>query len=287
MRVLVTGASGFVGSALVPALAARGHEVRALRRGEDPPEGFEAAVHLANIAHGRASAESLQQVNVEGTRQLGEKAAARGVRRLVYLSSIKASGEQTAGRPFDGMEAPAPEDAYGRSKLAAERALAELGGRTKLEVVVLRPPLVYGARVRANFLALVDALSRGWPLPLASVRNARSLIYVGNLADAIARCIEVRQAAGRTYVVNDGAPRSTPELCRAIGAALGKPARLLPFPAALLRLAPPLRPLVRDLVIDDARLRVELGWRPPFSPEQGLRAMAEWYLAADQHYRGG
>ena len=280
MRVLVTGASGFVGSALVPALAARGHEVRALRRGEELPEGFEALVHLANIAHGSAPAGELEKVNVEGTRALARQAAARGIRRFVYLSSIKASGEWTGTRPFDGSEAPAPEDAYGRSKLAAERALAEVGASTKLETVVLRPPLVYGPGVKANFLALLRAVARGWPLPLASVRNARSLVYVGNLVDAIARCIEEPRAAGRTYVVSDGAPCSIPELCRAIGAALGRPARLVPFPAALLRLAPPLLPLLRDLAIDDARMRDELAWRPPFSPEQGLRATAAWYLAA-------
>ena len=287
MRVLVTGASGFVGSALAPVLVARGHEVRALRRGEDFPEGFDAAVHLANIAHGSAPASDLEKVNVAGTRRVAELAAARGLRRFVYLSSIKASGERTAGPPFDGTEVPAPEDAYGRSKLAAERALAEVAAGTKLELVVLRPPLVYGPGVKANFLALVRAIARGWPLPLASVRNARSLVYVGNLADAIARCLEAPRAAGRTYVVSDGEPRSTPELCRALGAALGKPARLVPFPMALLRLAPPLRPLVRDLALDDARLREELSWRPPFSFEQGLRATAEWYLAANQHYRGG
>jgi nucleoside-diphosphate-sugar epimerase len=285
MRVLVTGASGFVGSALVPALAARSHEVRALRRGEEPPEGFEALVHLANIAHGSAPASDLQAVNVEGTRRLAERAAARGVRRFVYLSSIKASGEQSGSRPFDGTES-SPEDAYGRSKLAAERALAEVGARARLETVVLRPPLVYGPGVKANFLALLGAIDRGWPLPLASVRNARSLVYVGNLADAIARCIEAPQAAGRTYVVSDGAPRSTPDLCSAIGAALGKPARLVPFPPAVLGLAPMLRPLVRDLALDDSRIREELSWRPPFTPEEGLRATAAWYRAEGRRGRG-
>jgi nucleoside-diphosphate-sugar epimerase len=287
MRVLVTGASGFVGSALVPALAARGHEVHALRRGEDPPQGFEAIVHLANIAHRSAPSDELEKVNVQGSRSLAEHSAARGVRRFVYLSSIKASGERNGARALDGSEAPAPEGAYGRTKLAAERALAEVGRASGIEIVLLRPPLVYGPGVKANFRALVRAIARGWPLPFASVRNARSLVYVGNLVDAIARCVEVPRAAGRTYLVSDGAPRSTPELCRAIGAAVGRPARLVPFPAALLALAPPLRPLVRDLVLDDARMREELGWKPPFSFEQGLRATAEWYLAADRHLRGG
>jgi len=277
MRVLVTGASGFIGGALVPVLAARGHDVRPVARGELLPHGAEAVVHLANIAHTHATPEALGRVNVEGTRQLAERAASLGLRRFVYISSIKASGEETGARPFDAHETPAPQSDYGRSKLAAERTLEEVGRTRGLEVVVLRPPLVYGPRAKANFLLLLRAIAGGWPLPFASVRNARSSIYLGNLADAIARCLEAPRAAGRTYMVSDGAPRSTPQFCRDIGAALGRPARLLPFPAALLRRVPALAPLVLDLVLDDSALRGELAWRPPFSLEEGLRATAEWY----------
>jgi nucleoside-diphosphate-sugar epimerase len=267
MKILVTGASGFIGSALVPALESRGHEVRRVGRDSNslPNESLgdcDAVVHLANIAHTRAPREALWRVNVEGTRRLAEEAARAGVRRLVYLSSVKASG--------DGSE-------YGKAKLAAERALAEVAGRTGMEAVVLRPPLVYGPGVRANFLALLRTVDAGWPLPFGSVDNRRSLVYLGNLVDAIAACVEHPQADGRTYVVSDGAPVSTPGLCRAIGEALSRPVRLFHFPVSLLKAIPQLNPLLSDLEVDDSVLRRELGWAPPFSFAEGLRATARWY----------
>lgn len=252
MRVYVSGASGFIGSHLCPALAAAGHEVRAL------VDGCEAVVHLANIAHAAASPGELHRVNVEGTIAQANAALAAGARRFVYLSSIKAAH---------------PVDAYGRAKADAERALLRIEG---LETLVLRPPLVYGPRVKANFLALMRAIERGWPLPLASIRNRRSLIYVGNLVDAIERCLQ-GAPRGRTYALSDGAAVSTPQLCRALGHALGRPARLWPFPPALLRLAPGLARLAESLEADDSALRDELGWRPPFSLEEGLRLTAAWF----------
>jgi nucleoside-diphosphate-sugar epimerase len=267
MRILVTGASGFVGSALVPALESRGHEVRRMRRDSNslPNEslgGCDAVVHLANIAHTRAPREALWRVNVEGTRRLAEQSAAARVRRLVYLSSAKASGDGTD---------------YGRAKLAAERALAEVAAGKRIETVVLRPPLVYGPGVKANFLALLRAVDAGWPLPFGSIGNRRSLVYLGNLVDAIAASVEHPQADGRTYVVSDGAPVSTPALCRAIGEALSRPARLFDFPVVLLKAIPPLKPLLGDLEVDDSALRKDLGWAPPFSFAEGLRATARWY----------
>jgi nucleoside-diphosphate-sugar epimerase len=252
MRVLVTGASGFIGSHLCPVLAAAGHELRASVQGSD------AVVHLANIAHVSASAAELHRVNVEGTIAQAKAALAAGARRFVYLSSIKAAQ---------------PEDAYGRAKSIAEQALLQLQG---LDAVILRPPLVYGARVKANFLALLQAIDRGWPLPLASIGNRRSLVYAGNLADAILRCLE-GPAQGKTYAVSDGAALSTPELCRAIALALGRPARLFPFPPALLRLVPSLARLAQSQEADDRAIRADLGWRPPFSFAQGLQTTAEWY----------
>jgi len=254
MRVLVTGAGGFIGSHLCPALAAAGHELRA------SVEGCDAVVHLANIAHTLASAADLQRVNVEGTIAQARAALAAGARRFVYLSSIKAAQ---------------PDDAYGRSKLRAEQALL---GLANLEPVILRPPLVYGPRVKANFLALLRAVDRGWPLPLASIENRRSLVYVGNLVDAILACLG-GPAQGRTYAVSDGAPVSTPQLCRAIGRALGRPARLFPFPGGLLRLVPGLARLAQSQETDDRAIRAELGWRARFSLEEGLRLTAQWYRA--------
>ena len=257
MRIHVTGLRGFIGSHLGPALAAAGHELR------PSPEECEAVVHLANIAHTRASLDELQRVNVEGTVAQAKRALELDVRRFVYLSSIKAAQ---------------PDDAYGRAKLEAEQALAQISG---LEVVILRPPLVYGPGVKANFRALMSAISSGWPLPFAGIGNRRSLVYVGNLCDAIIRCLQAAKAAGHTYSVSDGEAVSTPQLCRALGAALGRPARLFSLPPALLELVGGDRAkrLTRSLEVDDSAIRSELGWRPPYTFEQGLRATAEWYLA--------
>ena len=263
MAVLVTGASGFIGRALVAMLGARRIDWRGAGRAEVGSldartdwsrvlPGCDRVVHLANLAHARGLSEAaVRAVNVDGTRRLAQQAAGAGVRRLVYVSSVKA---------VDGG------DVYGRAKRDAELALAEI---RDLEVVVLRPPLVYGPGVKANFLALMRAVDRGWPLPLASIANRRSLVYVGNLVDAIFSCLEAPLAAGKVYPVTDGMGVSTPELIRALARALGRPARLLPFPPGLLDLLAPLQSLVRSLEVDDGAIRRELGWRPPFSFEIG------------------
>ena len=281
MRVAVTGASGFIGSSLVPELKTRSHQVLAVSRENwTHPESFlgsDAVVHLANIAHVSADESLLQRVNVDGTRRVAEAAANAGVRRLIYLSSIKASGDETFGRPFDGSEIPAPQDAYGRAKYAAERALAEIAARTGMEAILVRPPLVYGPRVKAKFLMLMRAVARGWPLPVDAIQNRRSVVHVGNLADMIVCCVEARKLGGRTFVVSDGAPLSTPELCRAIGEALRRPARLFAVPAGVLELVPGAKALTRSLEVDDSAMRRELGWWPKISLEEGLRRTADWY----------
>jgi len=268
MRVLVTGLGGFIGSSLGPLLESRGHEVRgAGREGrvlEEALRGCDAVVHLANIAHTDADPGVLRRVNVEGTGRAAELAAANGVRRFVYVSSVKADN-------------PERRDHYGRAKLAAEQAISGVVARSGLEAVILRPPLVYGPRVKANFLALMRAIDRGWPLPFGSIENRRSLLYVGNLCDAIARCLEAEAPDGRTFFVADGAPVSTPQLCRAIGDALGRPARLIAFPPALLGLIPGMKKIIQSLEVDDSAIRRELDWRAPYSFEQGLRATADWY----------
>ena len=195
---------------------------------------------------------------------MGQAAAAGGA-SLVFLSSVKVHGERSAAA-FREDSPLAPEDLYAESKARAEEALRAV---PELRLAVLRPPLVYGPGVKANFLALVKALARGVPLPLASVQNRRSLIYAGNLADAITACL---QHEG-TFLVSDGAALSTPALCREIGRALERPARLFPFPPALL----PAR-LTSSLEVDDSAMRRALGWSPPFTREEGLRATAQWFL---------
>jgi len=290
MRVVVTGASGFIGRAVGPALRARGHEVVALDRtvtGELAGyagwparlAGADAVVHLAALAHSPGVDEArLRAVNVDAALALGRAAAAGGTKMLL-MSSVKVLGEETPGPAFDEASPPAPQDAYARAKAAAESELRAVPG---LALIVLRPPLVYGAGVKANFLALLHAVARGWPLPLASIDNRRSLVFASSLADAVVRCLEVPAAAGRTYCVSDGAPLSTPALCRAIGAALGRPARLFPLPPALLEIAPAARKLTRSLVVDDSAIRRELGWTPPHSFEDGLRLTAQWYRARNR-----
>ena len=253
MRILVTGLAGFIGSSLGPVLRARGHDVRSADM-----RGCHTVVHLANIAHARAGRGELWRVNVEGTSRAATLEAGEGVQRFIYISSAKAR---------------APDDVYGEAKLAAENALAKVASGTGLELVIVRPPLVYGPRVRANFFALMRAIARGWPLPLASIQNRRSLVYVGNLCDAIAACVESPAAVGKTFYVADGEALSTPALCRAIGRALGRPARLFSFPPALL----PFERLTSSLEVDDTELRRSLGWRPPFSLQEGLRTTADWY----------
>lgn len=261
MRVHVTGAGGFIGRHLVPALERAGHEL------QSAVSGAQAVVHLAGIAHRRAGTNELQEVNVRLAEHVAREAAAAGA-RLVFVSSVKVHGEEST-EPLAESSPLAPAGEYAQSKAQAEAALRSISA---LQYVVLRPPLVYGPHVKANFLALLKAIARGIPLPLASVDNRRSFVYVGNLADAILRCIGDARAVGRTYLLSDGAPLSTPALCRAIGAALGRPARLFPFPARFLP-----GPLSRSLEVDDRALRTELGWGAPFSREEALRATADWY----------
>jgi nucleoside-diphosphate-sugar epimerase len=310
--VLVTGATGFVGRALCLRLLAKGCAVRGtLLASEDPaslPDGVEpvtvqplgaatpwshalagidTVVHLAARVHIMAdpAADPLAEfrgVNVEGSSRLAREAAAAGVRRLVFISSIKVNGEESAV-PY-GADSPVhPCDPYGVSKWEAECALRRIEAETGLEVVVVRPTLVYGPGVKANFLSLLRVVGRGIPLPLGSIANRRSLIYLGNLVDALAACGSHPAAAGRTYPVSDGEDVSTPELIRRAARALGRPVRLVPFPVGLLVLAGRLtgrsgavRRLSESLSVDSSCIRQELGWRPPFTMAQGLAETAAW-----------
>jgi nucleoside-diphosphate-sugar epimerase len=306
--VLVTGANGFVGRALCAILPRHGLRIRrAVRRADQRGDsvavgnidaltdwtaaldGVDAVIHLAALTHDTLDPtphglDDYRRINVSGTRRLAEQAAAQGVRRLIFMSSVKVNGESTQARPFRESDLPHPQDAYGITKLEAERALAELSRESSLETVVLRPPLVYGPGVKGNFLRLMGLLARGVPLPFASIRNRRSLIFVDNLGDGIVTALRSPQAAGRTYLVSDGEAVSTPDLLRHMARALGHDARLLPCPPVLLRAAGALigRPgevarLTGSLEVDAACIRRELGWAPPYAPEHGFRETAHWY----------
>jgi UDP-glucose 4-epimerase len=308
MRVLVTGASGFVGAALQGVLAERGVALSlAVRRASGSPRevvtgdigphtdwrealaGCDAVVHLAARVHVMrdVSADPLaafRAVNTVGTLNLARQAAQAGVRRFVYLSSIKVLGEGR-DRPYTQADVPAPQDAYAVSKCEAEQGLRGVERESGMEVVMLRPPLIYGPGVKANFLSLMRAVTRGWPLPLGAVRNHRSLLYLGNLVSAIGACLDHPAAAGRTFLVSDGEDVATPELIRRLACALKRPARLLPVPPPLLRLGADLlgrgaqaERLLGSLTVDGSALREALGWTPPYTLDEGLRETARWYL---------
>lgn len=311
MRVLVTGATGFVARAVMPALLARGHEVRAAARrpvaGVDTVivpdvgphtdwaaalDGCDAVVHLAARVHvlRDPSAEPLadfRRVNRDGTRRLAEEAVRAGVGRIVHVSTAKVLGESSPpGRPFGDDAAPAPADPYSVSKWEAERALEEACGAAGAAAVSLRPPLVYGPGVGANFLRLLRAVDARRPLPLGAIANRRSLVYVGNLASAVAACIEAASLPCAAWLVADGADLSTPELVRRIGRALGVHPRLVPVPPAWLRLGGSLLGrraemdrLLGDFALAPTALAARLGWSPPFDVDHGLAETAAWYRA--------
>ncbi len=249
MKALVTGATGFVGMALCDRLAASGYGVVPAVRSKSglPNEvvvgnldastdwlpaliGCDAVVHLAARVHvmGDTAQNPLAlylATNTEATLNLARQAAEAGVKRFVFISTIKVNGEG-CDAPYRETDVPAPEDAYAISKWEAEQGLQRIAADTGLEVVTLRPPLVYGPGVKANFLRLLRTVERGWPLPLGAIRNLRSLLYLGNFVDAIRVCAEHPAAAGQTFLLDDGEPVSTPELVRAVAHAMGRPARL-------------------------------------------------------------
>ncbi len=298
MKVLVTGASGFVGRAMVSRLQRDpAWTVRAASRQPAPPgvdsvtieridgetdwtravSGVDAIVHLANRAHvvrdnASGALADYRRVNVDGSVRLARHAAAAGIRRFVFVSSVKVNGEQGSFRETDP---PAPRDAYAISKLEAERALLAVSG---IDVVIVRPPLVYGPGAKANFAALVRAVSRGVPLSVGGIKNRRSLVALDNLVDFLCACLNGPAAPGQVFFVSDGHDLSTPEIARHIAAALGRPARLVPVPSALLMLGAALlgrrdaaARLLGSLQVDTSKARERLGWSPPVSVPDGFR----------------
>lgn len=314
MNVLITGASGFVGGRLVtrlretsrvavraavrrPGTVTSGVEsvvVPGLARAADWSEalrGIDVVVNLAARVHVMNEREAdplaaFRAVNVDGTLALAEQAARAGVRRFVQLSSIKVNGELTQpGRPFTADDTPAPQDPYGLTKLEAEVGLQRLVASTGMEVVVVRPPLVYGPGVKANFESLMRWIWRGVPLPLASIHNRRSMIALDNLVAFIVACLDHPAAAQQVFVVSDGEDLSTSDLLRRLGAALGKPARLFPVPVPALELAAQAvgkaaiaQRLCGSLQIDASKARQLMGWQPPLTVERGLQLAAEYFL---------
>jgi len=250
-------------------------------------DGVDTVVHLAAVAHRAAGEAEIRRTNVDATLRLAESSAG-SVRRFVFLSSVKVHGEDSGVEAYSEGAPLRPEDSYGRSKLEAEQALTDLAARSGMELVLIRPPLVYGPRVKANFLRLLGWIDSGLPLPLASVRNRRSLIYLGNLIDAIARCTEHPAASG-AFLVSDEEAISTPELVLRIARALGRPPRLIPVSPAFLRLAGTLagragefRRLTGNLVVDPSRARRLLDWRPPYTLDAGLAETARWFRTASR-----
>lgn len=305
-RLLVTGATGFIGKALCAQAVRNGLAVfGALRKRGETASCVEPVVvgeinratdwgcalfevsivvHLAARVHVMRDAvadplAAFRDINVEGTLNLARQAAVAGVKRFVFLSSVKANGEYTlSSMAFTEADTPDPQDAYGQSKHEAEQGLREIAAETGMEVVIIRPPLVYGPGVKANFAALMRAVQRGWPLPLGAVHNQRSLVALDNLVDFIVTCISHPQAANHTFLVSDGHDLSTTELVRGMAQAAGVPARLLPVPVWALQAAGTLlgkgeavQRLRGNLQLDISKAHELLGWVPPVSVDEGLR----------------
>lgn len=313
-KVLVTGASGFVGQALCKALVSRGFDVLVAVRSAAQPHnlkgvsvaltgdigpdtewsgalpGVDTIFHLATSTPPagepapRNPAKEFLRVNAEGTRRLALAAAAAGVRRLVFTSSVMVYGEAQRAGQLEESIMPAPGEPYGRSKLEAERILTELSADSGLETVIVRIPLVYGPSTRGQLLRLMRVCSWPFPLPFANVQNQRSMIYVDNLADALIHCAAYPDAAGQTFFVRDNEDISTPKLIALLRKALGRPPLLFPVPGCFLR---PFDRFIKRYIsiaislnsstVDDSRIRKAIGWHAPFSLNEGLEETAAWY----------
>ncbi|GAB4297700.1 MAG: NAD-dependent epimerase/dehydratase family protein [Thiohalomonadaceae bacterium] len=307
MKILVTGANGLVGRALCSVLEQTEHQVvRAVRTSTTPGEvpvgslhkstdwsealgqNTNVVVHLAAQvpeidSASRSPGDQYTEVNTLGTANLARQCAQHGVKRFIFVSTVKVLGEGKS-EPYRDTDLAVPADAYAISKWEAEQTLWQIAAESGMEVVVLRPPLVYGPGVKGNFLRLMQAIDKHRPLPLGAIHNRRSLIYLGNLVDVIRLCLTHPKAAGKALLVSDGDDISTPELIRRIAAALGRRPFLLPIPVSWMRWAgrvlgkqAAVDRLLGSLCVDISPLREELGWTPPYTMQEGLEVTAQWY----------
>lgn len=309
MKVLITGVTGFVGKVLCAELFSQGHEIRAavrtkvaaiknvemtmvgeINRGTDWSSALrdiDVVIHLAARVHVMHDTvvdplAEFRKVNVDGTLNLAHQAAKAGVKRFIFISSIKVNGEHTeADKPFKESDVANPQDAYGVSKFEAEQGLLQIAQQTGLDVVIIRPPLVYGAGVKANFASMMRAVKRGIPLPLGAIHNKRSFVYVGNLVSLITRCVGHPVAANQVFFVSDGHDLSTTELLSACAVALDVKSRLMPVPQKLIEFSAVLvgkkdiaQRLCGNLQVDITKARTLLGWEPPVSVADGLKVAA-------------
>jgi len=317
MTILLTGVTGFIGLTLAQALLQQGYSLKAAVRHTStnlpstiqqvainnllPDTDWKTAcvevdaiIHLAARAHilndtATDPLAAFRETNTAGTLNLARQAANAGVRRFIFISSIGVNGNQTFGKPFTAADTPNPAEPYAISKHEAELGLRQIAAETGMEVVIIRPPLVYGANAPGNFGRLIHTVARGIPLPLGSIHNHRSLVALPNLIDLITTCIDHPAAANQTFLVSDGEDLSTTDLLRRLGDALGKPARLLPIPQAWLETTLTLlgkraiaQRLCGSLQIDLSHTRNTLGWTPPISVDAALRQTAAAYLQAQR-----
>lgn len=306
MNILLTGATGFIGFRLAMALqselnirltvtarqsldfvCSQYFEIKDINANTDWSDALshqQVIIHSAGLAHVRRNeyADTLaeyRKVNVEGTLNLAFQAAKAGIKRFIFISSISVSGSSTPiDNPFIADMPPYPQDITGISKLEAEQGLQKLAQETGMEVVIIRPPLVYGLGVKGNFASMIKLIEKGLPLPLGAIRNKRSLVAVDNLVDLIITCIDHPAAANQIFLAGDGYDLSTTELLRGVAEAMGKPARLVPVPAGVLKLAATALGkkamadrLLSSLQVDISKAQQLLGWQPPVSVEEGLR----------------
>ena len=312
-KICVTGANGFIGNSVCKTLSCSGKITKGFVRTLNPslnlfgiqyvPVGdislnidwknhllnYNSIIHCAGIAHSmgqKHGSDAYSLVNIEGTRQLAEQAVKAGIKRIVFLSSIKVNGESNkknhCNKIFTHNDIPDPKDCYATSKFEAENVLWEVSAKTGLEIVVLRLPLVYGEDVKGNLMRLIRLVNLGVPLPLGMVNNQRSMIGIDNLIDLIIRCIDHPDAAGKTFLVSDGEDLSTPELIRLIASSMGRKANLFPLPIFMLKFLgsvfgkrEEINRLVGSLRIDNSYTKEILNWDPPINVEEGIRRMVQ------------